>query len=198
MTRWSGASSAPIGRGYLVGIVVFGLFGFLVARTQAPDWGTGAAIGAALFVAVFVGILGGVVLIGLWAMKNEELIRGNETGHAHDGEVAHDASPAEPSAEPDGDAPDAPTTAEDTAGGRRRGGCDRDPRGAGNRLTPLTPDCGRPPSPLPPRTAGAGTATVRIHAFPPELQRATGAASRAGPARAPGHEPALVLGRAHP
>ncbi len=55
------------------GIVVFGLFGFLVARTQAPDWGTGAAIGAALFVAVFVGILGGVVLIGLWAMKNEEL-----------------------------------------------------------------------------------------------------------------------------
>ena len=49
-------------------------------RTQAPEWGIGAAIGVGVFVAVFAGILGGVVLIGLWAMKNEELIRGNETG----------------------------------------------------------------------------------------------------------------------
>jgi hypothetical protein len=87
---------STIGRGYVVGIVVFGLFGFLVARTQAPDWGTGAAIGAALFVAVFAGILGGVVLIGLWAMKNEELIRGNETGHAAPVDVAQGAEPTEP------------------------------------------------------------------------------------------------------
>ncbi len=87
---------STVGRGYLVGIVVFGLFGFLVARTQAPEWGTGAAIGAALFVAVFAGILGGVVLIGLWAMKNEELIRGNETGHAAAVDVAQDAEPADP------------------------------------------------------------------------------------------------------
>jgi hypothetical protein len=87
---------STIGRGYLVGIIVFGLFGFLVARTQAPDWGTGAAIGAALFVAVFAGILGGVVLIGLWAMKNEELIRGNETGHAAPVDVAQGVEPTEP------------------------------------------------------------------------------------------------------
>jgi predicted cobalt transporter CbtA len=86
---------STIGKGYVVGIVVFGLFGFLVARTQAPDWGTGAAIGAALFVAVFAGILGGVVLIGLWAMKNEELIRGNETGHAAPVDVAQGAAPAD-------------------------------------------------------------------------------------------------------
>jgi hypothetical protein len=86
---------STVGKGYLVGIVVFGLFGFLVARTQAPDWGTGAAIGAALFVAVFAGILGGVVLIGLWAMKNEELIRGNETGHAAPVDVAQGAEPAD-------------------------------------------------------------------------------------------------------
>ena len=86
---------STIGKGYVVGIVVFGLFGFLVARTQAPDWGTGAAIGAALFVAVFAGILGGVVLIGLWAMKNEELIRGNETGHAAPVDVAQGAEPAD-------------------------------------------------------------------------------------------------------
>jgi hypothetical protein len=87
---------STVGKGYLVGIVIFGLFGFLVARTQAPDWGTGAAIGAALFVAVFAGILGGVVLIGLWAMKNEELIRGNETGHAAPVDVAQGAEPADP------------------------------------------------------------------------------------------------------
>ena len=119
---------STIGKGYLVGIVVFGLFGFLVARTQAPDWGTGAAIGAALFVAVFAGILGGVVLIGLWAMKNEELIRGNETGHAAPVDVAQGAEPAE--AEPveadpadaaaspgveDVISPEANDTAEDTA-----------------------------------------------------------------------------------
>jgi predicted lipid-binding transport protein (Tim44 family) len=105
---------STVGRGYLVGIVVFGLFGFLVARTQAPDWGTGAAIGAALFVAVFVGILGGVVLIGLWAMKNEELIRGNETGHAAPVDVAQDAEPAdaEPVAGDPADAADAPGVAD--------------------------------------------------------------------------------------
>jgi hypothetical protein len=74
---------STVGRGYVIGIIVFGLFAFLLARTQAPEWGTGAAIGAAVFVAFFAGVLGGVVLIGLWAMKNEELIRGNETGDVH-------------------------------------------------------------------------------------------------------------------
>jgi len=74
---------STIGRGYLIGVVVFGLFGFLLTRSQASDWGVGAAIGAGLFVGLFAGILGGVVLIGLWAMKNEELIRGNEGGHGH-------------------------------------------------------------------------------------------------------------------
>ncbi len=69
-----------VGRGYVIGIIVFGLFAFAMIRTQAKDWGVGAAIGAAAFVAVFAGVLGGVVLIGLWAMKNEELIRGNEAG----------------------------------------------------------------------------------------------------------------------
>ena len=88
---------ATVGRGYLIGVLVFGLFAFLVARTQAPEWGTAAAIGAAAFVAVFVGVLGGVVLIGLWAMKNEELIRGNETGHTEDHQGGHtDHVEAEP------------------------------------------------------------------------------------------------------
>ena len=90
---------STIGKGYVVGIVVFGLFGFLVARTQAPDWAP-VRPSAPRFVAVFAGILGGVVLIGLWAMKNEELIRGNETGHAAPVDVAQGAAPAdaEPSA----------------------------------------------------------------------------------------------------
>jgi len=69
-----------VGRGYMIGIIVFGLFAFAMIRTQAKDWGVGAAIGGAAFVAFFAGVLGGVVLIGLWAMKNEELIRGNEAG----------------------------------------------------------------------------------------------------------------------
>ena len=69
-----------VGRGYAIGIIVFGLFAFAMIRTQAKDWGVGAAIGGAAFVAFFAGVLGGVVLIGLWAMKNEELIRGNEAG----------------------------------------------------------------------------------------------------------------------
>jgi hypothetical protein len=75
---------STVGKGYVIGIVIFGLFGFAIARSQASEWGIGAAIGVGVFVGVFAGILGGVVLIGLWAMKNEELIRGNETGHAHD------------------------------------------------------------------------------------------------------------------
>jgi hypothetical protein len=88
---------ATVGRGYLIGVLIFGLFAFLVARTQAPEWGTAAAIGGAAFVAVFVGVLGGVVLIGLWAMKNEELIRGNETGHTEDHQGGHtDHVEAEP------------------------------------------------------------------------------------------------------
>ena len=69
-----------VGRGYVIGIIVFGLFAFVMIRTQAKDWGVAAALGAAAFVAFFAGVLGGVVLIGLWAMKNEELIRGNEAG----------------------------------------------------------------------------------------------------------------------
>ena len=81
-----------VGRGYVVGIVVFGLFALLVTRTQAPDWGIGAAIGGAAFVAFFAGVLGGVVLIGLWAMKNEELIRGNEAGEPGAGGWVGDSS----------------------------------------------------------------------------------------------------------
>jgi hypothetical protein len=88
---------STVGKGYLIGIVIFGLFGFAIARTQASEWGVGAAIGMGAFVAVFAGILGGVVLIGLWAMKNEELIRGNETGHDHLGDAAT------PAATPDAD-----------------------------------------------------------------------------------------------
>ena len=115
-----------VGRGYVIGIIVFGLFAFAMIRTQAKDWGVGAAIGAAAFVAFFAGVLGGVVLIGLWAMKNEELIRGNEAGEpgaggwvgdpSHDDEsvpaaeaapTAADAAPAEaePASEPPAAAP---------------------------------------------------------------------------------------------
>jgi hypothetical protein len=43
-------------------------------------------------VAFFAGVLGGVVLIGLWAMKNEELIRGNEAGEPGAGGWVGDAS----------------------------------------------------------------------------------------------------------
>ena len=97
-----------VGRGYVIGIIVFGLFAFAMIRTQAKDWGVGAAIGAAAFVAFFAGVLGGVVLIGLWAMKNEELIRGNEAGEPGAGgwvgDPSHDDEPvpaaeAEPAAE---------------------------------------------------------------------------------------------------
>jgi hypothetical protein len=117
---------STVGRGYVIGIIVFGLFAFLLARTQAPDWGTGAAIGAAVFVAFFAGVLGGVVLIGLWAMKNEELIRGNETGDinapgwvvdpSHEDEpTAHAAEASTPGVEPAAEATAAPTAAEPAA-----------------------------------------------------------------------------------
>jgi hypothetical protein len=70
-----------VGRGYIVGIVLFGVFGFLIARAEAKGWGVGAAIGVGVFVAFWVGVLGAVVMIGRWAMRNEEAIRGNESGH---------------------------------------------------------------------------------------------------------------------
>ena len=92
-----------VGRGYVIGIIVFGLFAFLMIRSQAPEWGTAAALGAAAFVAFFAGVLGGVVLIGLWAMKNEELIRGNEAGEPGAGgwvvDTSHDDEPAAEAAE---------------------------------------------------------------------------------------------------
>ena len=111
-----------VGRGYVIGIIVFGLFAFAMIRTQAKDWGVGAAIGGAAFVAFFAGVLGGVVLIGLWAMKNEELIRGNEAGEPGAGGWVGDPSheeepvtaPAETEAEPAAAAPagDAATAAD--------------------------------------------------------------------------------------
>ena len=80
---------------------------------------------APLFVAVFAGILGGVVLIGLWAMKNEELIS-NETGHAAPVDVAQGAEPAD--AEPvEGSAEAAVTRRRASARSERPGGG----RGAG-------------------------------------------------------------------
>ena len=92
-----------VGRGYVIGIIVFGLFAFVMIRTQAKDWGVAAALGAAAFVAFFAGVLGGVVLIGLWAMKNEELIRGNEAGEPGAGgwvgEAVHDEPVAAPAGE---------------------------------------------------------------------------------------------------
>jgi hypothetical protein len=80
------------GRGYAVGVVLIWILTFLVLRVQATDWGAGAAVGAAFVVAAFAGILGGVVLVGLWAMHNEEAIRGNESGHRHP-EAEGEASP---------------------------------------------------------------------------------------------------------
>jgi hypothetical protein len=107
-----------VGRGYVIGILVFGLFAFVMIRTQAKDWGVGAAIGAAAFVAFFAGVLGGVVLIGLWAMKNEELIRGNEAGEAGVGgwvgDPDHDDEPVTTPAEP-GPAAEAEPAAEAAA-----------------------------------------------------------------------------------
>jgi hypothetical protein len=109
---------STVGRGYVIGIIVFGLFAFLLARTQAPDWGFGAALGAAAFVAFFAGVLGGVVLIGLWAMKNEELIRGNEIGDTNAPgwvvDTSHEEEPAAPVAAPAADA-DTPTSTEPAA-----------------------------------------------------------------------------------
>jgi hypothetical protein len=80
------------GRGYAAGVVLIWILTFLVLRVQATDWGVGAAVGGAFVVAAFAGILGGVVLIGLWAMHNEEAIRGNESGHRHP-EAEGEASP---------------------------------------------------------------------------------------------------------
>ena len=81
MIRWSGASSA---RSLVATSSAWSSSACSASRSPAAGagLGLGAAIGIGLFVAVFAGILGGVVLIGIWAMKNEELIRGNETGHA--------------------------------------------------------------------------------------------------------------------
>ena len=109
-----------VGRGYVIGIIVFGLFAFAMIRTQAKDWGVGAAIGAAAFVAFFAGVLGGVVLIGLWAMKNEELIRGNEAGEPGAGGWVGDSSdddelvtaPPEAAAEAAAESPDAESAAD--------------------------------------------------------------------------------------
>ena len=105
-----------VGRGYVIGIIVFGLFAFLLARSQAPEWGMGAAIGAAVFVAFFAGVLGGVVLIGLWAMKNEELIRGNETGDVHAPgwvvDTSHEDAPRAHAAETPAAEPEPATDAE--------------------------------------------------------------------------------------
>ena len=89
-----------VGRGYVIGIIVFGLFAFVMIRTQAKDWGVAAALGAAAFVAFFAGVLGGVVLIGLWAMKNEELIRGNEAGEPGAGGWVGESVDDEPAAAP--------------------------------------------------------------------------------------------------
>jgi hypothetical protein len=74
---------SAVGRGYVLGILVLGLFGFLVTRAVASGWGMGAAIGVGVFVAVWAGVLGAVVMVGRWAMRNEEMIRGNESGHGH-------------------------------------------------------------------------------------------------------------------
>ncbi len=106
---------SAVGRGYLVGIVLLGLFGFLVTRTQARGWGVGAAIGVGIFVALWAGVLGAVVEVGRWAMRNEEMIRGNETGHAHpSGEATTSAHPDEPS-DPESSADSVPAATE-TAG----------------------------------------------------------------------------------
>ena len=159
---------STVGRGYAIGIIVFGLFAFLIARTQAPDWGFGAALGAAAFVAFFAGVLGGVVLIGLWAMKNEELIRGNETGDTNAPGWVVDTSHEDGAGGP-GAAPGPHGHAHvDRAGGRRRrirgrhARC-REPRrrrGAERRPSPDRDDRGpgrarrrrlRPPRNLPPR-----------------------------------------------
>ena len=128
-----------VGRGYVIGIIVFGLFAFAMIRTQAKDWGVGAAIGGAAFVAFFAGVLGGVVLIGLWAMKNEELIRGNEAGEPGAGgwvgdpsdddepvtaapEAAAEAEPESTGAESAAEAAPAARRARARGRGRRRTG----------------------------------------------------------------------------
>jgi hypothetical protein len=69
------------GRGYVAGLIVIWILTFLVLRIQATDWGVAAAVAGAFVVGGFAGILGGVVLVGIWAMHNEEAIRGNESGH---------------------------------------------------------------------------------------------------------------------
>lgn len=104
-----------VGRGYVIGIIVFGLFAFVMIRTQAKDWGVAAALGAAAFVAFFAGVLGGVVLIGLWAMKNEELIRGNEAGEPGAGGWVGESVDDEPVAAPAETAEPATETPADTA-----------------------------------------------------------------------------------
>ena len=87
-TRLERSFFSTIGRGYLLGIVIFGLFGFVVIRTQAPEWGVGAAIGVGVFAGFWGGVLGAVGMIGRWASRNEELIRGNETGHDHSSDAS--------------------------------------------------------------------------------------------------------------
>ena len=106
-----------VGRGYVIGIIVFGLFAFVMIRTQAKDWGVAPPSAAAAFVAFFAGVLGGVVLIGLWAMKNEELIRGNEAGEPGAGGWVGDSVDDEPVTAP---AETAETDGRDRTRPRRR------------------------------------------------------------------------------
>ena len=92
MTRWSGASSP---RSVAATSSASSCSACSGSWSPAPRRRSGVRRRhrRGVFVAVFAGILGGVVLIGLWAMKNEELIRGNETGHAAAVDVAQDAEP---------------------------------------------------------------------------------------------------------
>jgi len=101
---------SAVGRGYVLGILVLGLFGFLLTRAVASGWGMGAAIGVGIFVAVWAGVLGAVVMVGRWAMRNEDMIRGNESGHGHHVEPALSTEPGADGEEP-GDTEAGPASA---------------------------------------------------------------------------------------
>ena len=209
-----------VGRGYVIGIIVFGLFAFAMIRTQAKDWGVAAAIGAAAFVAFFAGVLGGVVLIGLWAMKNEELIRGNEAGEPGAGGWVGDSERRRAVTAPPRPRAEAGAAAEPTGCrvcGRRRTAASRAEPAAEADAAPAeaaaSPPARRPrPPPIllprPPAPPDGGLTAPRIARGGRRLRSSrcgrfrASASARAAPRavapRAAGHEPALVVGRAHP
>lgn len=62
--------------GYLLGFLVLGSFFFAVLSWTTDTIPTIARIGVAAGIAFWIGVMGGVVLVGRWAARNEDRLHG--------------------------------------------------------------------------------------------------------------------------